>query len=110
MNNAGLKTWTGCDVWVCLLAVRQEDDAKDLVQDMFLNAFRELKGGQLKMPPSHATREDSPTPYNDSILAVSNHHVSRLPGLFSHFHQPAIAAFAFIDSLSIDVNFCVGSM
>ena len=36
-----------------------EDDAKDLVQEMYLNAFRGLKAGQVEVPPSHATRTDS---------------------------------------------------
>ena len=64
---------------VCLSAVRQEDDAKDLVQGMFLNVFRGLNGEQVEVPPSHATRKDSQTPYHDSILAGLSHHVSRLP-------------------------------
>jgi len=74
---------------------------------MFLKAFRELKGGQVELTPSHATRE-TPDPLDYSILAGSNRHVSRLPGLFSHFHQPSVADFALIDASSSNVNFCEG--
>ena len=38
----------------------QEDNAKDLVQEMSLKAFRKLRGGQVELTPSHATRKESP--------------------------------------------------
>jgi hypothetical protein len=46
MNNAGY-------------AVRQENEAKGLVQETLLKAFRELRGGQVELTPSHTTRKDS---------------------------------------------------
>ena len=46
-------------MWVMLCS--QKDDAKDLVQETFLKAFRKLKGGQVELTPSHAT-EKTPDP------------------------------------------------
>src|SRR2546425_7597949 len=50
-----------------------------------------------------------PTLYDDSLLAGSNRHVSRLPELFSHFYQPSVADFALVDASRININFCEGS-
>ena len=35
--------------------------------------------------------------------------ISRLPGLFSYFHQPSGSAFALIGASRLNVNFCEGS-
>ena len=41
--------------------MRQEDDAKDLIQEMFLKIFRRLNGNHIEMSPSPATRKDTQT-------------------------------------------------
>jgi hypothetical protein len=58
--------------------------------------------------PFHTTRKES-RPYDDSLPAGPNRHVSRLPKLLSDFYQPAVADFALIDASRIDVNFCESS-
>ena len=70
--------------------------------------FRKMKGGQLELTPLKDYEKRLP-PYDDSVPAGSNRHVSRLPELFSDFYQPSVADFALIDASRIDVNLCEGS-